>query len=82
LIYEAAVENGTIKIAYHNGEAERKITLHCDSRGETLDNWIQRNLYFRKEDVGNLQEDYDPIFSFREIGNIWQILAPRLGYEI
>ncbi|MBC7252696.1 MAG: hypothetical protein H5T72_01825 [Actinobacteria bacterium] len=82
LIYEAAVENGTIKITYHNGKTGRKITLHCDSRGETLDNWVQRNLFFREDDLGVLQEDYDPIFSFREIGNIWRVLAPRLGYEI
>ncbi len=82
LIYEAAVEAGTIRLVYHNGKAEREIALHCDARGETLDNWVQRNLYFKKEGLEALMEDYDTFFSMREIGNIWKILAPRLGYEI
>ncbi len=82
LIYESAVQHGSVCITYGNEGFRKKINFCCDLRGESLDNWIQRCLYFEKEDLEQLLQDYQPLFGFKEIKNIWKNLAPRLGYEL
>lgn len=46
LIYEFAVEFGTIKVSWDRGEA----TISCDSRGESLDYWLHKKLMIRDKD--------------------------------
>lgn len=55
LIYELAVEFGTIKVDWNKG----LITLSCDSRGESLDHWLHRKLMIRDKDgFKNLKKIY------------------------
>ena len=75
LIYEMAVQFGTIKIKWNNKE----ITVQCDTHGETLDYWICRNLKIGKEDFNKLlPRDYTGVFDLNDVTNIWHELTESL----
>jgi len=75
LIYEVAVQFGTIKIRWDNKE----ISVQCDARGETLDYWICRSLMINKRDFNKLlPRDYTGLFDLNKITNIWKKLTENL----
>lgn len=68
LIYEMAVEFGKIKASWEGSE----VTISCDSRGESLDNWLYKKLMLKdKEEFKKLIRNYTkigrvPLTSLRE----------------
>ena len=79
LIYELAVQFGTIKIRWGNEE----VKISCDTKGETLDHWICKCLRIEQEDLNRLiPSDYSGIFDLNEITKIWHRLTENfVGLE-
>jgi len=79
LIYELAVQFGTIKIRWNNEE----IKIQCDTKGETLDNWICRRLRIEQEDLDKLiPDEYSGVFDLNEVSKIWYKLTENfVGLE-
>ena len=63
LIYEFAVEFGSITINIGNAE----ILIHCDSKGENLDNWLKRQLIIEKKYLRILLGEYESMFNFDDL---------------
>ncbi len=79
LIYEIAVQFGTIKVKW----ADKEISIDCDKKGETLDNWIYRCLQIGRKDFNTLlPEDYTGVFDLNTVEKIWNNLAENfMGLE-
>lgn len=75
LIYEIAVQFGTIKIKWD----KKEISVQCDARGETLDYWICRSLMINQRDFNKiLSRDYTGIFDLNKTTNVWNELNENL----
>lgn len=56
LIYELVVQYGHIRVGWSTNE----ISLECDSKGEDLDHWLNRDLQIAdRRDLGKLLQVYD-----------------------
>jgi len=79
LIYEMSVQFGTIKIKW----ADKEIKIYCDTRGETLDHWICRDLRIEQGDFNKLlPEDYTGLFDLNVVTDIWHKLTENfVGLE-
>jgi cold shock CspA family protein len=76
LIYELAVQFGSIKICWDGGE----IRVKCDMKGESLDHWVFRELFIEKEDLQKLLENYEDTgkFLLSRIISVWNRLRRQL----
>jgi DNA-binding protein Alba len=76
LIYELTVEFGEIWIAYDDSE----ISLECDSKGESLDHWVNRDLRIAGKDLKKLVANYKDHgrFPLTKVSNIWKELGRDL----
>jgi len=73
LIYEMAVQFGTIKINLGNEE----IKIQCDTKGENLDYWLYRNLRIEQNDFNKLKGNYAGKFSLKKMLNVWNKLIKK-----
>ena len=73
LIYEMAVQFGTIKIRHKDEE----IKIQCDTKGETLDYWIYRNLRIERGDFNMLLNDYAGGFPLKKVTDLWNRLIQK-----
>jgi len=78
LIYEMAVQFGTIRIKWKNSEdgKNRQIEIGCDLKGESLDTWIQRCL---RMNLNLLSEGYKGRLNLNYIAKVWQELTKNFG---
>jgi len=74
LIYEMAVQFGTIKIKHDNN---KEIEIQCDAKGESLDYWIYRNLRINRDDFNTLSRDYAGEFSLKKTTDVWNKLVQK-----
>jgi len=74
LIYELAVQFGLIKIPTEFGE----IVIVCDQKGETLDHWIFRDLWFTNG-LESLVDFYkkEGRISLGHVRDVWRQLVER-----
>ena len=74
LIYELAVQFGLIKIPTEFGE----IVIVCDQKGETLDHWIFRDLWFTNG-LESLVDFYkkEGRISLKHVSSVWRQLVER-----
>lgn len=77
LIYELAVEFGEICISWDNNE----IKIECDSRGETLDHWINRDLHIDNIERKKLMANYNTCgrVSLARVSHMWRDLGGHLA---
>ena len=70
LVYELAVEFGQIWI----GWGEDEVSLECDSKGESLDHWVNRDLRIGARDLKKLVANYKGWgrFSLDQVSQIWK----------
>lgn len=76
LIYEMAVEFGTISIEDKRGE---KVTLECDRLGRTLDGWFYRRLEIKNKDYNMFLRKYKGKFNLKTASDIWNKLKKFTG---
>jgi hypothetical protein len=76
LIYEMAVEFGTISIEDKTG---KKVTLECDRLGRTLDGWFYRRLEIKNKDYNILLRKYKGKFNLKIALDIWNKLKKSTG---
>jgi DNA-binding protein/cold shock CspA family protein len=76
LVYELAVQFGSIKIRWDGGE----IRVKCDMKGESLDRWVFRDLFIDKEDLQKLLENYENTgkFLLSRIISVWNRVSRHL----
>lgn len=75
LIYELAVQFGTIKIDC----GKRPIKLECDSKGESLAHWVNRNIRIEDDDFDRLLASYDGEFDLHQAEMIFKKLNKALN---
>jgi DNA-binding protein len=73
LIYEFAVTFGHIVVSYNN----KRINLKCDQMGRTLENWLHKQLFVKKDDLSIFTEDYEGIFSLKFCDEEWGNLVTQ-----
>jgi len=72
LIYEMAIQFGTIKIKW----ADKEIKIQCDSKGEILDHWLYKRLRIEMEDFNILFSGYaEELFDLNQITDVWNRLS-------
>jgi DNA-binding protein len=59
LIYELAVQFGTMGVRWGDGRGPTGIRVECDRVGETLDHWMSRGLNLEFGPVRDLVREYD-----------------------
>lgn len=77
LIYELAVQFGSIKIRWDAEEIE----VACDARGESLDHWLYRDLRIEsREHLKKLLRHYEALgkVSLDQVKEIWQGLIEEI----
>ena len=76
LIYELAIEFEAISVGWDNDE----VRLECDSRGESLDHWVNRDLRINRRDLEKLVGNYNAYgkFSLTHVSNMWRELGENL----
>lgn len=77
LVYEVAVQFGSIKIGWDTDEIE----IACDDRGESLDHWIYKDLRVGGRHLEKLMRNYDSVgkFSLVQAKNVWDEFAEKIG---
>lgn len=73
LIYEMAVQFGTIKIKHDNEE----IMIQCDTKGENLEHWVYRDLRINKDDFDMLKSAYRGRYNLNTINKVWKKLTQK-----
>ncbi|MEM3473736.1 MAG: hypothetical protein QW735_04020 [archaeon] len=71
LIYELAVEFGSISIEDRKGE---KVTFECDKLGRSLDDWFYRRLQVKNKEFSKLLKKYKARFNLEDALEIWNKL--------
>ncbi|MEM2960555.1 MAG: hypothetical protein QW385_00530 [Thermoproteota archaeon] len=76
LIYELAVQFGSIIVCWNNSRVE----IACDEKGESLDLWTFRNLSISKNSLETLLKDYDGVgrFFLPHVIKVWNELNRNL----
>jgi hypothetical protein len=70
LIYELVVQYGQIRVSWSTNE----ISLECDSKGEVLDHWVNRDLRIANRDLRKLLDVYNISgkFSLGKVCEVWE----------
>ncbi|HEX3554129.1 MAG TPA: hypothetical protein VIA62_12960 [Thermoanaerobaculia bacterium] len=70
LIYELAVQFGAISLSWNGNSIE----VQCDSRGDSLEHWLQRELIIRPQDLRKLLDLYQPAakVSLQQTATMWK----------
>lgn len=77
LVYELAVQFGTIKAGWDTEEIE----IACDARGESLDHWVYRDLMIEGRHLRKLMRNYDSVgkFPLDQVKKVWDELAEKMA---
>jgi len=75
LIYEMAVEFGTIDV----GDENRSIRISCDIFGRSLDNWFYRRLQIKRQDFETLLSKYKGKFELQTVSSLWNTLLSKFA---
>jgi cold shock CspA family protein len=77
LIYELAVQFGSILICWDNNN---KVRVECDTKGESLDLWTSRSLRIEKEGLKILVNEYEKSgrFFLPQVIRVWNEINEKV----